>query len=44
MVISPLDHEDLGSNPNGNIIQLLTVQCLIAQSLSLSPFHCQDMT
>ena len=28
----------------GDRIQLMTVQHFIAQSLSLSPFHCLDMT
>ena len=33
-----------GSNPAGSRIQLETVWCFIAQSLSLSPIHCLDMT
>ena len=31
-------------NPAEGGIQLMTVRCLIAQSLSLSSFHCLDMS
>ena len=39
-----LDHEVPRSNPADDGIQLMTVRCFIAKSLSLSAFHCLDMT
>ena len=38
------DHAVPGLNPTGGGIQLMTLRCFIAQSLSLSPFHCLNMT
>ena len=39
LALPTLDHKDLGSNPAGGGIQLMTVRRLVAQSLSLSSFH-----
>ena len=38
------NHKVQGSNPAGGKIQLMTVRCFIAQSLSLSLFHCLNIT
>ena len=39
-----IDHEVQGSNSAGGRIQLMTGLLFIEQSLSLSPFHCLNMT
>ena len=39
LALSTSDHEVLGSNPSGGGIQLMTVWCFTAESLSLSPIH-----
>ena len=38
------DHEVPGSNHTGDGIQFMALKHFIAQSLSLSPFHCLGMT
>ena len=43
-VLSTSDHKFSDLNPAGGRIQLMTVQCFIVQSLSLSPFPGLDMT
>ena len=43
LVLPASDYDILGSNPTGGGIQLMTVRCFIAQSLSLSSFHRLDM-
>ena len=40
LVLLTSDHEVLGSTPTRGRIQLMIVQCFIAQSLSLLPVQC----
>ena len=44
LLIPTLDHEVLGSNTAGGRIQLMAIPRFIAKNLSLSLFHCLDMT
>ena len=44
LAVPTSDQEDLGSNPAGGGIQLMTVRHFIALSLSLSSFHRLCMT
>ena len=44
LVLQTSDYEVLGSNSAGGGIHLMTVWHFVAHSLSLSPYHCLDMT
>ena len=44
LALPTLDRKVPGWNPTGDRIQLMTEWCSITQSLSLSLFHCHEMT
>ena len=44
LVLPTLNNEVTSLNPAGGNIQLVSVPCFIAQSLSSSPFHHLDIT